>query len=172
MASKTVVELFDDLDGGRADETVSFALDGVDYEIDLSTANAAVLRDVLTEFIGHAHRVPARARRASKQPEAPSEPVKVKAPGAKTAKSAPSPSASMTAEIRRLASESARKVSEANRTTVDVENVAEAEPDLFTTTPPAVAHTVVPERQARPQEGQDEVGPVRALIIPFQEAGL
>jgi hypothetical protein len=188
VASKTVVELFDDLDGGRADETVSFALDGVDYEIDLSTANAAALRDVLAEFIGHAHRVPARARRASKQPDAVKEPVKepvkVKAPGVRTGKPASSAGASMTAEIRRLASESARRVSEANRTTVDVENVVEVEPDLFAMTTPAIAapNRAVPDsnggqdggpaQEASAQEGQDEVGPVRALIIPFQEAGL
>ena len=47
MAQKTVVLLSDDLDGGTADETVTFALDGVSYEIDLSAANAAMLRQAL-----------------------------------------------------------------------------------------------------------------------------
>lgn len=41
MAQITVVVLEDDLDGSAAAETVTFALEGVSYEIDLSTANAA-----------------------------------------------------------------------------------------------------------------------------------
>ncbi len=40
MAQKVQVLLVDDLDGGEADETVTFALDGKTYEIDLTTANA------------------------------------------------------------------------------------------------------------------------------------
>ena len=40
MAQKVQVVLIDDIDGGSADETMSFAVDGVSYEIDLSTANA------------------------------------------------------------------------------------------------------------------------------------
>lgn len=47
MAQKVQVVLTDDLDGGDADETVQFALDGVSYEIDLSTANAEALREAL-----------------------------------------------------------------------------------------------------------------------------
>lgn len=60
MAQKTVVELVDDLDGGTADETVTFALDGVDFMIDLSRDNAARLRDSLAEFVGHARRTGGR----------------------------------------------------------------------------------------------------------------
>lgn len=56
MAQKTVVELVDDLDGGKADETVAFALDGVDFLIDLSAENAARLRESLAEFVGHARK--------------------------------------------------------------------------------------------------------------------
>lgn len=62
MAQKTQVVLIDDLDGGDADETVSFSLDGVSYEIDLSTANAARLRDELATWVGHARRVGGRTR--------------------------------------------------------------------------------------------------------------
>jgi hypothetical protein len=165
VASKTVVELFDDLDGGRADETVIFALDGVEYEIDLSTTNAATLRDGLAEFISHGHKVSNRTRRA---PKAVPEPVPVPVPAAKPAPKAGKPATgastkSMTEEIRRLASESARKVSEAQRP-VEVEAV---EPDLFNTAPPEVADEA-PVRPVPPEQ----VGPVRALIIPFQEAGL
>ena len=56
MAQKTVVELVDDLDGGEADETVNFALDGVDFTIDLSAENASRLRETLAEYVGHARR--------------------------------------------------------------------------------------------------------------------
>ncbi len=47
MAKQIIHKLVDDLDGGDADETVKFALDGVQYEIDLSNANAAKLRDAI-----------------------------------------------------------------------------------------------------------------------------
>ncbi|GHG52417.1 Lsr2 family protein [Sinomonas cellulolyticus] len=51
MAQKVQIILEDDIDGGKADETVRFSLDGSNYEIDLSTANAGKLRDALAEFI-------------------------------------------------------------------------------------------------------------------------
>jgi hypothetical protein len=61
MAQKVTVLLVDDIDGGPADETVSFSLDGVAYEIDLSTANAAAFRDSLARYVGTARRVGGRA---------------------------------------------------------------------------------------------------------------
>ena len=71
MAQKVQVILVDDLDGGEAEETVSFSLDGVSYEIDLSAGNAAELRDALASWVGHARRVGGRAsvgRRAAAAP--------------------------------------------------------------------------------------------------------
>jgi hypothetical protein len=50
MAQKVEIHLEDDLDGGPADDTVAFALDGKDYEIDLSTTNAENLREALRPF--------------------------------------------------------------------------------------------------------------------------
>jgi nucleoid-associated protein Lsr2 len=66
VAQKVVVSLVDDLDGGRADETVGFGLDGKSYEIDLSSVNAGKLRDVLAGFVGSARRAGSggRGRRA------------------------------------------------------------------------------------------------------------
>ncbi len=61
MAQKVQVILVDDVDGGSADETVSFALDGVGYEIDLSDANAAAFRESLARYVGLARRVGGRA---------------------------------------------------------------------------------------------------------------
>jgi hypothetical protein len=43
--------LVDDLDGGDANETVRFALDGAQYDIDLSEKNAATLREVLAPWV-------------------------------------------------------------------------------------------------------------------------
>ncbi len=57
MAQKVQVILVDDVDGGEAAETVSFALDGVSYEIDVSQKNAKALRDALGAWVGHARRV-------------------------------------------------------------------------------------------------------------------
>jgi hypothetical protein len=68
MAQRVQVLLVDDIDGGNAAETVSFALDGVSYEIDLSEANAQKLRDDLASWVGHARRAGGRrstGRRAS-----------------------------------------------------------------------------------------------------------
>lgn len=56
MAQRVQVILVDDLDGGEATETVEFALDGVTYEVDLSNANAAQLRDSFAQWIGVARR--------------------------------------------------------------------------------------------------------------------
>ena len=45
MAQRVRVDLVDDIDGSAAEESVEFALDGVSYVIDLSTENAAELRE-------------------------------------------------------------------------------------------------------------------------------
>jgi hypothetical protein len=63
MAQKVQVILVDDLDGGEAEESVSFALDGVNYEIDLSAENAEALRDALADWVGHARKVGGRSGR-------------------------------------------------------------------------------------------------------------
>ncbi|KGM10768.1 histone-like nucleoid-structuring protein Lsr2 [Cellulomonas bogoriensis] len=65
MAQKVQVVLVDDLDGGTAEETVSFALDGVSYEIDLSAENATALREAFASWVGHARRVGGRQRRGA-----------------------------------------------------------------------------------------------------------
>ncbi len=65
MAQKVVVELTDDLDGGRAAETVSFGIDGRLYDIDLSTRNARALRKTLAPYVESGRRVRPSARPAS-----------------------------------------------------------------------------------------------------------
>ena len=61
MAQKVQVLLVDDLDGGEADETVTFALDGKTYEIDLTTDNADKLRGLLDPYTEGGRRTGGRA---------------------------------------------------------------------------------------------------------------
>jgi hypothetical protein len=56
MAQQVNVKFVDDLDGSDAAGTVSFALDGRAYEIDLSDDNAAKLRDSLALFVAAARK--------------------------------------------------------------------------------------------------------------------
>ncbi|CAM3058785.1 Lsr2 family protein [Prescottella defluvii] len=63
MAKKVTVTLIDDVDqDATADETVEFGLDGVQYEIDLSSENAAKLREQLDVWVSHARKATARRR--------------------------------------------------------------------------------------------------------------
>lgn len=63
MAQKVLVQIFDDLDGSTANQTVHFSLDGIDYEIDLSQDNADELRDSLAHFVSASRRVGGRKLR-------------------------------------------------------------------------------------------------------------
>ncbi|MCY0904158.1 histone-like nucleoid-structuring protein Lsr2 [Arthrobacter sp. H14-L1] len=60
MAQKVEITLVDDIDGGPADENVRFALDGVSYEIDLSTAHSGELREALGVYLTKGRRVTGR----------------------------------------------------------------------------------------------------------------
>jgi Lsr2 len=57
MARKVVTLLEDDLDGSEASETVSFGLDGTEYEIDLTNDHANELRSALERFTSAGRRV-------------------------------------------------------------------------------------------------------------------
>ena len=66
MAKKVTVTLVDDFDGeGAADETVEFALDGVNYEIDLASKNAEKLRGDMKSWVAAGRRVGGRRRSRS-----------------------------------------------------------------------------------------------------------
>ncbi|MFC0547087.1 histone-like nucleoid-structuring protein Lsr2 [Kutzneria chonburiensis] len=65
MAQKTIIQLVDDLDGGEANESVSFALDGVEYNMDLSAANATLLRERFALFVEKGSRVGGRKHRGA-----------------------------------------------------------------------------------------------------------
>jgi hypothetical protein len=66
MAQRVQVVLEDDYDGGTAEETVTFALDGAEYEIDLSAENAAELRNALAPWVAHARKTGGRRKRGAK----------------------------------------------------------------------------------------------------------
>jgi Lsr2 len=67
MAQRVIHSLVDDLDGTELDEgageTVRFALDNVQYGIDLTDKNAAKLRKALQPFIDAGRRVGGPSRR-------------------------------------------------------------------------------------------------------------
>jgi nucleoid-associated protein Lsr2 len=63
-----VIELTDDLDGGKADQTVAFSLNGASYEIDLSKKNANALGKALKPYVDNARKAKAARRRASAPP--------------------------------------------------------------------------------------------------------
>ncbi|PUA82728.1 histone-like nucleoid-structuring protein Lsr2 [Nocardioides currus] len=109
MAQKVNIVLVDDLDGTEADETVTFGLDGTTYEIDLTDANAAALRDALSGYVGHARKVTGGGRRA-------------------TRKSAGSASAggSNTKDVREWAKSQGMEVSERGRISADVQQAYDA----------------------------------------------
>jgi hypothetical protein len=104
MAQKVQVILVDDLDGGEAEETVSFSLDGVTYEIDLSQQNATRLRDELATWVGHARRISGRSSGARR-------------PGGRGRSAG---SSGDTASIREWAKQNGYKVSERGRIATEV----------------------------------------------------
>jgi len=64
MARKTLVQLVDDLDGSRIADgdgrTVTFALDGVSYEIDLNQAHVDELTKALAPYVAAGRKVSGR----------------------------------------------------------------------------------------------------------------
>jgi Lsr2 len=63
MAQKIQTLFIDDLDGGEAEGTVRFGLDGTDYEIDLSATHAKALRKSLEKYVSAARKVSSANRR-------------------------------------------------------------------------------------------------------------
>jgi len=63
MAQKVQTLFIDDLDGGEAEGTVRFGLDGADYEIDLSAAHSKALRKAMEKYIAAGRKVNGPARR-------------------------------------------------------------------------------------------------------------
>jgi sRNA-binding protein len=53
----------DDIDGGEADGTVRFGLDGTEYEIDLDAKHSGELHAALATYVAHARRAGSPAKR-------------------------------------------------------------------------------------------------------------
>jgi Lsr2 len=56
VAQKVTIVLEDDLTGGPAEQTIRFAFEGTDYEIDLNAKNAATFSKQLAPYLAHARR--------------------------------------------------------------------------------------------------------------------
>lgn len=110
MAQKVQVILVDDVDGGEADETVSFALDGVSYEIDVSSANAEAIREALAPWVEHARRLGGRSS----------------VRGRSGAKSRPAAERTDLSEVRAWARENGFQVSDRGRVSSEVRAAYEA----------------------------------------------
>ena len=104
MAQRVQIILEDDYDGGTADETVSFALDGTEYEIDLSNKNAASLRDAISPWLGHARKTGGRRKRGT---------------------SSKTPASSSTSDIRAWAQAHGHEVSSRGRVSAEVREAYE-----------------------------------------------
>ena len=77
MAQQTTVRFIDDLDGSDAAGTFDFAIDGRQYQIDLSDENATKLRDALAPYVGAARKAGGRARgRAARQTAVADKPAR------------------------------------------------------------------------------------------------
>src|SRR4051794_4852548 len=107
MAQKVHIVLEDDIDGSDATQTVTFALDGTSYEIDLNDKNASALRDAFATYVGHARKVTGSRRGGRRS-------------------SASSTSGSSAREIRDWARSNGHKVPERGRIPASVREAFEA----------------------------------------------
>lgn len=60
MARREVIILVDDVDGTEASETIRFAFEGREFELDLSEQNAAAMREAMTPWVSAARRIGGR----------------------------------------------------------------------------------------------------------------
>lgn len=102
MAQQVYIVMVDDVDGSAASETVTFALDGVSFEIDLNGDNAARFRLSLEEYTRAGRRV-AGSR-----------------PGGKTTTARASTTGTDSTAVREWARSNGHKVSERGRIKADV----------------------------------------------------
>ncbi|MFE7798016.1 Lsr2 family protein [Nocardia sp. NPDC057440] len=145
MARRIIEALVDDIDGSQGDETVSFAVDGRVYDIDLSAANAARLRAALAPW----------AEKARKTGRVSS------GGGRKRAASG----GEQLAAVRAWAAENGHQVSNRGRISADVMAAYRAAQDAPRVPPPArskpdTSAVAEPERKRGAKEGKKsaEVG--------------
>ena len=78
MAREVTETLIDDLDGGKAAETITFGLDSATYEIDLSNKNTTAFRKSLARFVKAARPTSSSARSSRRKATPSSNGSKVK----------------------------------------------------------------------------------------------
>lgn len=159
MARNTAVQLLDDLTGEPAGETVGFALDGIDYDIDLSFANAEALRTLLQRYADAGRRTGGRKQRPRIVPGAKTaKPVAGRraAAATKTAKApAKAAAAKKAAPVKAVSKTATAKAAPAPKT-ASAKAAPKAAPVKAATTPvkavPKAATTTVkkPVRKAPP----------------------
>jgi hypothetical protein len=125
VATQVVTSLIDDIDGSAIDdgagESIEFAVNGVEYVIDLKTKNANEFHRKLDYYIEHATRVGGRRRKPAAAGTAPAAKSASKA-ATSTAKRDPA----QTRAIRQWASDEGYEISERGRIPADVEEAYNA----------------------------------------------
>jgi hypothetical protein len=111
MAQRVV--LIDDLDGSEGDETVTYAVDGQECEIDLSEKNAQKLRDALAAFIE-------KSRPVQRQTFIPTPPTRSAGTRRKSSGSGGASGRSDLGDIRAWAQSQGMKVAERGRNKKDI----------------------------------------------------
>ena len=121
MAQRVNVVLVDDLDGEEASETVAFAVDGAQYEIDLSADNADKLREALAPYIAHARRANSSSGRRRSSGGGGS-----RSSGGRSGSGSSSSGGASAAEIRSWARDNGFEVPERGRVSAEVREAYDA----------------------------------------------
>jgi hypothetical protein len=167
MAKNTSVQLLDDITGAPAEETVRFALHGVQYDIDLSAGNAEELRAILERYARHGRRTGGRkrARRIIALPKR-----------SRTTKAAAKPAAKK-AEPRKAAPKAtAESTAAAKTTTARTTASTKAGPKAPAKTSAAKAATAktaprtTPAGTAKPARAETVKKPAKAPVVRFSAA--
>ncbi len=163
MATRTVVTLVDDVDGSVAEESVSFGLDQVEYEIDLSAAHAESLREVLAPYVASARRT--GGRRGSRSAPPASRPASSAADSG-----GPARSRNTNAQIRSWAAEHGVTLAERGRLPGRVIEAFEAgDPSLLPASDGAAPEAAAPQTSA-PEAAAPEPS-TEAASAPASENG-
>ena len=113
MVRKVIEEVYDDIDGTQGAETVTFAFNGTEYEVDLTEAHETELADALAKYIEAGRKVSGgRGRPVSRKP--------AKAAGKGSRGSAKDSAGPSTAEVRKWAQESGLNVPDRGRISGDI----------------------------------------------------
>lgn len=122
VAKRVTTQLVDDIDGSVIDdesgETIEFAVNGVEYSIDLKAMNANEFHRKLDYYVGHATRVGGRKRKPSPSPAAAST--------ATAAGGSVKRDPAQTRAIRQWAFDQGYEISERGRIPADVEEAYNA----------------------------------------------